>query len=165
MAHPPNRERLPASSTLDRRRVVCAAVGVVLTLGRLARADSQLSVDAGEFIVIVNHRNPASSASSEFLADAFLKKATRWDGGESIHPVDQSVESSVRRAFSAGVLRRSVGAVRAYWQQRIFSGRDVPPPEVDSDEAVVRYVSKYAGGIGYVSASAKLDDTKVIAIQ
>jgi ABC-type phosphate transport system substrate-binding protein len=165
MAPPPNRERLPQSSALDRRRVVCAAVGVVLALGRLARADSEVPADAGEFIVIVNQRNPTSSASYDFLSDVFLKKATRWDGGESTRPVDQSVESPVRRAFSAIVLRRSVGAVRAYWQQRIFSGRDVPPPEVDSDEAVVRYVSKYAGGIGYVSPSAKLDDTKVIAIQ
>src|SRR5580692_7151585 len=148
MAHSPNRERTPACSTLDRRRVVCAAVGVVLGLGRLARADSQVPVEAGEFVVIVNHRNPTSSASYEFLTDVFLKKATRWDGGESIRPVDQNADSSVRRAFSAIVLKRSVGVVRAYWQQRIFSGRDVPPPEVDSDEAVVRYVSKYAGGVG-----------------
>jgi len=35
----------------------------------------------------------------------------------------------IRVAFSKSVHGKSVGAVRAFWQQQIFSGRDVPPPE------------------------------------
>jgi len=59
-----------------------------------------------------------------------------------------------------------VEAVRRYWQQCIFSGRSVPPPELDSDEAIVRYVAKYRGAVGYVSADAKLGDrdVKVLAV-
>jgi hypothetical protein len=41
----------------------------------------------------------------------------------------------------------------------------LPPPELDSDEAVVRYVLKHRGAIGYVSASAKLERAKTVSVQ
>ena len=46
-----------------------------------------------------------------------------------IRPVDLRPNAATRRLFSERMLRRSVAAVRSYWQQRIFSGRGVPPPE------------------------------------
>jgi ABC-type phosphate transport system substrate-binding protein len=112
------------------------------------------------FRVIVHASNPARSISSGLLADLFLKKSTRWGNGEAARPLDQRPNSAVRRAFSQNVLKRTVTAVRSYWQQRIFSGRDVPPPEVDSDESVVNYVSSNPGAVGYVSPGAKLGSTK-----
>jgi ABC-type phosphate transport system substrate-binding protein len=117
------------------------------------------------FIIIVNSRNPIGNASRGFLADVFLKKSTRWDDGESILPVDLPPGATARRVFSEKVLERSVAAVRSYWQQRIFSGRDLPPPELASDDAVVEYVQRHRGGVGYVSGSAHPRDVKVVAIQ
>jgi hypothetical protein len=58
-----------------------------------------------------------------------------------------------------------VTAIRSYWQQRIFSGRDVPPPELDLDEAVVSYVLAHRRGVGYVSATAKPREAKVVQIR
>jgi hypothetical protein len=55
--------------------------------------------------------------------------------------------------------------VRSYWQQLIFSGRDVPPPELDSDADVVKYVSKHAGAIGYVSGNGDLAGVKVVIVK
>ncbi len=99
------------------------------------------------------------------MTDVFLKRTTRWNDGETAHPVDQRADSSVRRSFSDSVLRRSVSAVKRYWQQRIFSGRDLPPPELENDDAVVGYVLKHRGAIGYVSGGAKLDRTKSVSVQ
>jgi hypothetical protein len=62
------------------------------------------------------------------------------------------------------VLKRSVQAVKTYWQQRIFSGRGVPPPELESDDAVVRYVENNPGALGYISGTAALGKTKVLAV-
>src|SRR5437870_3906017 len=76
------------------------------------------------YVVIVHPENPAGTVSRKFLADAFLKKTTRWDHGEVIRPVDLGPDSPVRRRFSEDVLKRSVAAVRNYWQQVIFAGRD-----------------------------------------
>lgn len=123
---------------------------------------------AGEpplFRVIVHPSNPLRAAERELVADAFLKKVTRWPGGESIRAVDLRPDDQVRRRFSESVLKRGVGAVRSYWQQRIFSGRDVPPPELDSEASVVSFVAKFPGAIGYVSGSAKLSGVAELGIK
>jgi ABC-type phosphate transport system substrate-binding protein len=120
---------------------------------------------APEYVVIVNAANPASSADRKFLSDAFLKKTTRWRDGQLIRPVDQNADSAVRRRFSEEVLERSVTAVRSYWQQVIFSGRDVPPPELSGDGTVLEYVKNHAGAVGYVSGGASTAGAKVVSVR
>jgi hypothetical protein len=119
--------------------------------------------DSPDFKVVVAP-DRAGPAARGFLADAFLKNITRWPDDETIRPVDQKPDAPARRKFSEQVLRRSVAAVKTYWQQRIFSGRGVPPPELDSDEAVVRYVESHPGAVGYISGSAPVGKTRVIAV-
>lgn len=117
------------------------------------------------YVIIVNPSNAQAAANRRFLSDVFLKKTTRWPNGEVIRPVDQDPDSAVRRKFSEEILNRSVTAVRSYWQQVIFSGRDVPPPELPSDAEVVSYVLKNAGAVGYISRSANPSGAKVISVQ
>ena len=127
--------------------------------------DGALAGEAPAFRVIVHPSNPLRVAERELVAETFLKKTTRWPGGEQIRPVDLRPGDQVRRRFSEIVLKRSVGAVRSYWQQRIFSGRDVPPPELDSETSVVAFVAKTPGAIGYVSGGAKLSGVAELGIQ
>ena len=82
-----------------------------------------------------------------------------------IRPVDLRVDSALRRVFSERVLKRPILAVKNYWQQRIFSGRDVPPPELATEEAVIEYVGRNRGAVGYVSSTAKLTGVKVVPIR
>jgi len=115
--------------------------------------------------IIVNASNSTGSVDRDFLAGAFLKKTTEWPSGEVIRPVDLPPDSPVRRRFSEEVLHRSISEVKGYWQQRIFSGRDVPPPELDSDDEVVGYVLRHPGAVGYVSGGAALNGTKVLTVR
>jgi ABC-type phosphate transport system substrate-binding protein len=115
---------------------------------------------------VVHLENPEAFATRDFVSDAFFKKVSRWPSGERLHPVDLRFGSATRAAFSEAILRRSAAAVRSYWQQRIFTGRGVPPPEVESDAEVLRYVSEHRGGIGYISAAAAAPvDVKVLPIR
>jgi hypothetical protein len=114
--------------------------------------------------VIVNPKNPAASVRVAFLQDAFLKKSTRWPHDVVIHPADMKPSSPTRVTFSREVLGRPVVAVRSYWQQRIFSGRDVPPPELESDEKVVAHVLKYEGAVGYISGTANVGGAKPVTL-
>lgn len=158
------------SSVSASRRAGCRVAAVLLCLVTLAllMVDSVARADTRggeEFVVIVNVQNPSNEAARELVAEAFLKKTTRWRNGEGIRPVDLPPDSATRRAFSGSVLKRSVAAVRSYWQQRIFTGRDVPPPELANDEAVVRYVLKYPGAVGYVASNAKLAGVKILILR
>lgn len=147
-----------------RRRELLGLGGAWSATLVLGAARESGAVEAA-YRVVVHPSNALRSVASEWLADAFLKKVTRWPDGETLRPIDQRAGSEVRRAFSQGVLRRSVGAVRSYWQQRIFSGRDVPPPEVDSDEAVLGFVAKHAGAVGYISGGVKLVGVRELVVQ
>jgi ABC-type phosphate transport system substrate-binding protein len=121
--------------------------------------------DAPAYQIVVHPSNASSALDRRFLEDAFLKKVKTWPGGQPIRPADLEPESPVRRRFSQEVLRRPTEAVRAYWQQRIFSGRDVPPPELDGDAAVVSYVTRHPGAIGYVSGGAALAGAKSVSLR
>jgi hypothetical protein len=148
------------------RRAMWAAAFVVLALasGPFAAAAGRAE-QAPAFLIVVNVRNPEPSVTREFLADAFLKKTTRWPSGEPLRPVDQRYDSSVRSSFSEGVLLRSAAAIRSYWQQRIFSGRGVPPPELETDADVLRYVQQNPGAVGYVSGRTAPGEVKVLTVR
>jgi ABC-type phosphate transport system substrate-binding protein len=140
------------------------AAFVTLLLALIPLATSASAAEPPAYRLIVHPKNPATSLDRIFLQDAFLKKQTRWPTGESIRPVDQSTSSGARKAFTRDVLGRSVSAVQAYWQQKIFSGRDVPPLEVYADDRVVAYVLAHDGAVGYVSGSAEVGAARIVGV-
>src|SRR5690349_16769808 len=140
-------------------------LALVATLAVLAVLAAPTRAAPAGFRVVVHPSNPASALDRKFLADAFLKKTTRWPSGELVRPVDLGSDSAVRRRFTEDVLSRSVAAVKSYWQSLIFSGRAIPPPEMDSDDEVMRYVAKNAGAVGYVSGMGELTGVKVVAVK
>lgn len=140
-------------------RALLIATMLLLSLTALAQPSG------APYRMIVHPKNAAASVERDFVADAFLKKVTRWPSGAAIRPVDLDGKSHTRQKFVEIVLQRSMSAVRSYWQQQIFSGRNIPPPELDSDEAVIAFVLKYEGAIGYVSADCKVDAVKVVTVR
>ncbi len=115
--------------------------------------------------VIVHKENPKTSLSKKEVSHLFLKKVTRWDfeGKPTVKPVDLLPSSKVREEFTQEIHRRKLSAVKSYWQQRIFSGRGVPPPEVSEEEAL-DYVRGNPEAIAYVSSRASTSGLKVLEI-
>ena len=120
---------------------------------------------AQDFSVIVNVSNPVSTLSKDEVAKLFLKKTVSWGSGQTASPVELPPSAKVRELFAREVLNKSVAQVRSYWQQQIFSGRDVPPPEKPSEDDVLAFVRANPNAIGYVSRSANIGrGVKVISI-
>ena len=105
------------------------------------------------------------SLSKGQLSRFFLKKATEWPDGTAVVPVDQERTSIVREAFSDDVHGKGPGAIAAYWQRQIFSGRGVPPLVKGSDAQVLDYVRSTPGAIGYVGASTPTEGVKVLTVE
>ncbi|HEY6458923.1 MAG TPA: hypothetical protein VIY73_02200 [Polyangiaceae bacterium] len=146
--------------------VLLCSVAVLALLAVCPVAHAQRPAATGAaYVVIVHPGVGAQSLDRKFLEDVFLKRITSWSDGQVIHPADLAPDSAVRRAFTRDVLNRSVEAVKGYWQQRIFSGRDVPPPEFPHDDDVVQYVEHHEGGIGYVSGGAHVGGCRVVGVQ
>ena len=145
----------PASMQKQSRALVriltTASAAVVLAAAMPVRAIAQ-----NNFVVVVNAANPASNIPKAAVAALFTKKTHEWEDGTPVFPVDLPADDPVREAFTLAIHGKSPQAIRAYWQQQIFSGREVPPPERSSDEQVLAYVRTTAGAIGYVRPTARL---------
>jgi ABC-type phosphate transport system substrate-binding protein len=151
-----------------RPRRAGVSVGL-LALVCVAAVSSAVSVAASPsaatvYRLVVNADNPITGLDRRFVQDAFLKKVKAWPGGEVIRPVDLRSNSAIRERFSLDVLRRPLAAIQAYWQQQIFSGRDVPPLAVETDAEVIHYLARYKGAIGYVSDRSPLTGARAVAI-
>ncbi len=123
-----------------------------------------VTASAAEFHVIAHSSVSATPMTKSAASAIFLKRTAKWDDGTPIVVVDQ-IDNGVRQAFSNVIHGRSVAAIKSYWQQQIFSGRDIPPVEKTSDEEVLAFVRSKPGAIGYVSDKASTNGVVVIQIQ
>jgi ABC-type phosphate transport system substrate-binding protein len=133
---------------------------VGLGLGILAISAGERPAVAAEpdFRVIVHPSVGGTRIPRQVLASVFLREATRWGNRLSAAPVDQSLRSTVRAAFSNVVLETPIEGISALWHRKMRRGV-TPPPVKSSDEDVIAYVAKTRGAIGYVSPATALPET------
>lgn len=115
--------------------------------------------------VIVNPENPVTAIERQFLRDAYLRKASAWNGGTVLRPIDLASRFPVRERFVQEVLRKSPSQLKSYWNQQIFSGKGVPPPEADTTANVVTYVLANPGAVGYLPLDADAGGAKVVKVE
>ena len=118
---------------------------------------------AATFKLIVNNGVGVSSLTKKAASDLFMKKTAKWQNGSAVVPIDQA--AGVREDFSRAIHGKSAAAVKSYWNQMVFSGRDVPPVEKTSDAEVIEFVRSTRGAIGYVSTAVAADGVRVIELE
>jgi ABC-type phosphate transport system substrate-binding protein len=128
---------------------------LVCVLAILAAGAAPVVSAEARFRVIVHPQVKGSQIPRAALSSIFLKQAPRWGDGSEVRPVDQSVRSSVRRAFCGEVHQQGIAEVQYYWQRKMARGV-MPPPVKTSDQEIVAFVASTPGAIGYVSAEAPL---------
>jgi hypothetical protein len=113
-----------------------------------ARSGAQ---DASAYRMIVHPTNPTVQISRSRI-------------GEIVMPVEPSAKTPMRQRFTLEIYGKQVIAISAYWQQMIFSGKGIPPPEKSTDADVVAYVRDTPGAIGYVWSGTDTSSVKVLAV-
>ncbi len=121
------------------------------------------SAVAGELLIIANPSvsSPASLTLSQIEA-IYLLKTTVWPDGSHIVPVNREVASDTRAKFTTGVLRQDMTSLAAYWNEMHFMGKQ-PPVVQESEQAMLAFVQKVPGAIGYINASTQPINVKVLA--
>ena len=132
----------------------------LLFLGRRAPEAEEQAL----FRIVTHADNPVTSLSKTQLSRFLLKKVSKWETGEQVKAVDHGGKQEVREVFSKAIHGRSASSIQRYWQRQIFSGKGVPPPELEGDSEVLDFVSQNPGAIGYVSNSASVSGVKVIEV-
>lgn len=89
--------------------------------------------------------------STKNLNLIYWRKQRFWPNGVPIKPVNLRSQNPLRIQFSQTTLGSTPKSQIDYWNGQYFNGI-LPPHSVDSEEAVLRYVAKTKGAIGYVNA-------------
>jgi ABC-type phosphate transport system substrate-binding protein len=130
-----------------------------------ALAAATLGAQEAVYKVIVNSANPATSLKRELVAQLFMSRKLSWSHGPAVDPVDQSMTSPTREAFSREILGMPTLGVQNYWRKRLLETREYPPPVKVNDAEVIANVAKSPGGVGYVAVGTPLPATvKVVGI-
>ena len=110
----------------------------------------------GEIAVIMAHDSKQVTLDRIRLRDVYLKKILISDDGTALIPVNLPPEHPLRLSLTETLFHKSAQQLQDYWNQRYFQGV-TPPYVLHSQEAVVQFVAKTPGAIGYIAA-CRLDD-------
>jgi ABC-type phosphate transport system substrate-binding protein len=104
-----------------------------------------------EIAVIVGADAADTSLDPALLRDIFLRKIFLDDGGHPYVPVNLPPDNPLRRSLADVLFNKSARELQDYWNQRYFQGI-TPPYVLDSQEAVIQFVARTPGAIGYIAA-------------
>jgi ABC-type phosphate transport system substrate-binding protein len=130
-------------------RAVAIGVALLALFGAAVPAMAQTS--------IIVHPGVTATVTQNEVAEIFGGTVRTWAQGAKIYVADQS-ESEVGRAFYETVLKRPTSVVRMHWIQLILSGQAAAPRRMSNDAAVVDFVRRTPGAVGYVRTTS-LDGT------
>lgn len=101
--------------------------------------------------VVAKLRSDPPAPDLEMVRRVFQLRQRFWPDGTPTRPVNLPAASPVRERFTEEVFGESVEDMAAYWNERYFHGTR-PPPSMGSQHAVLLYVARTNGGVGYVQA-------------
>lgn len=105
--------------------------------------------------------NVKAPMSLDRIAAIYLLRVTSWPDGTHIVPVNREATSPARKTFTARVLRQSDARLSAYWNEMHYKGK-LPPVVQESEQAMLAFVRKVPGAVGYISDATAPIDVKVL---
>jgi ABC-type phosphate transport system substrate-binding protein len=118
--------------------------------------------EAGELVVIANPSVDTDLLTAKQIAAIYLLRVTLWADGTQIIPVNREAASDLRAQFTTAILDQDNAGLAAYWNEMHFQGK-LPPLVQESEAAMLAFVQKVPGAIGYISAATPAVDVKVLA--
>lgn len=104
-----------------------------------------------EMVIITASAAPRLTFDRNTLRDVYLKKIFVDGRGQRLTPVNLPGGAPLREAFAHTILHMDDGQLQDYWNKQYFQGVS-PPYVLASSDAVVKFVAKTPGAIGYVAA-------------
>ncbi len=123
----------------------------------LGLAGDTALADDGRVLIVAHPSLAASTLTAEELTRIYLLRQSLWPDGAPIVPINREASSPVRSLFTTEVLKQTADTLATHWQQMHFKGKN-PPLVQESDQAVLAFVQKVPGAVGYVSANTPVGE-------
>lgn len=121
------------------------------------------SASKADVLFIVNKSVPVETLKKSEIKKIFLGDNPVWPNGEEIKLVTQ-VNTDIQKEFTITFTQRSASQFSNHWRKVMFSGKGMIPESVQSDHAVINFVKKTEGAIGYISPQSVTKDVKPVTI-
>jgi ABC-type phosphate transport system substrate-binding protein len=115
-------------------------------------------------IVVVVHPANDAALDKKSVQRVFLGKEKKFSNGKEVLPINQVPSSAARGSFDTDTLGRSSTQIAAYWSKLVFTGKGIPPKELDNDAAVLAIVADNPNAIGYIDSASVSGAVKVISL-
>ncbi len=114
-----------------------------------------------EDAIVLNPASTVPAISEDQFKDLFLGKRLAWDDGSKV------VVVLVKDGPANDILMKRLGKTpqqfQTGWKKLVFTGKGAMPEQVDSEDALVAFVAKTPGAIGFVDKAKAKDPVKAIA--
>ena len=114
-------------------------------------------------IVIANNNVKATDISKSDLREVFTGGSASL-AGSHVTPVLLK-SGPTHAAFLAEYVGKTDAALGATWRSLVFSGQASTPKVVDSDAAMVEFVARTPGAIGYIAKTSAHEGVKILAVR
>lgn len=119
-----------------------------------------LSVHA-DLYIIANKDLSISQLDKSDIAAIYLLKKKHWENGDDIMPINLPATAEARSRFTAQVFDSTPEKLGSYWDKMLFKG-ETPPVTQNSEQAVVMFVERIKGAIGYVETKPQSSQIKIL---
>lgn len=113
-------------------------------------------------LVIVNKASKVESLDKEQISDIYLGKSPTLPTGEQVIAIDYHENMPLRESLHSTITGKTQNQLKAYWSRLLFSGKGMPPKEVDDEASMKKLVADNPNIIGYISSENIDDSVKVV---
>lgn len=117
-----------------------------------------------QVIVIVNSQVKSASISKLEVRELFSGEVSSLKDGSRVSPVLLR-PGPTEDEFVAMYFGKSDSAFRAAWRSLVFSGQAAMPKSLESEKALVDYVSHTPSSIGFINKKTLHDGVKVLDVR
>jgi len=112
--------------------------------------------------VIANKNISENSLSNSEIKKISLGRIVKWADNTPVHFV--TLEGDVHQKFLKTYIKRSTSQYKNHWRKMIFTGKGCKPKCFKTEAALIRYVSKTDGAIGYIGRRTGAKNVKILEV-
>lgn len=114
-----------------------------------------------DIYVITNKALSINALSKDEIAAIYLLKKKHWQDDEPMVPINLPAQSEARNLFTEQIFNSTPEKLGGYWDKMLFKGI-TPPLTQNSEQAVMLFVERIKGAIGYVETKPDNPNLKIV---
>ena len=132
------------------------SLAAVLATAAAGLAQTEKQAPPKKYAVVVNAKNTCpirGEKARSTIKKLFLKQTSKWPSGAAAKPYGRKAGKEID-AFAKHVLGMGNAELARHWLKMKNMNGTTPPKAVSSDRMLLKYVAKYEGAFGIVTAAA-----------